>query len=220
MGDVGRILAVTGTQREAAVLRGLGLDVVAIGGSPTALDGALASFGAPLAAMISFGMAGALSPDLGLGDWVIGTSVTGGWQGFCDKDWAARLALQMPAAKRGPIFADGRLIAEPSEKQRIFQQAGAIAADMESHLVAQAAARMGVPFSVLRCISDEADSALPPAIAVAMRPDGRLALGAIFASIIRNPLQIPDLVRTSLCFNRAYLDMQSGVNAIGPRLIK
>lgn len=216
MGDVGRILAVTGTQREAAVLRGLGVDVVAIGGSAAALEAYLADKSGSLDAMISFGMAGALSPDLGLGDWVVGTGLAG--RADCDEFWASTLAGKLPAAKLGPVHADGHLIADPAEKSALYQETGAIATDMESHLVAQAAARMGIPFAVLRCISDEAGSALPPAIAVAMKVDGGLALGAILKSIARNPLQLPALFKTSLCFNRAYLDMQAGVRTLGPRL--
>jgi adenosylhomocysteine nucleosidase len=216
LGDVGRILAVTGTKREASVLRGLGVDVIAVGGSVAALEGALANARAPFAGMISFGMAGALNPDLGLGDWVIGTGLAGGAD--CEASWAKSLALHLPKAKLGPIYADGRLISDPAEKHAISQRTGALAADMESHLVAQAAAKAGVFFAVLRCISDEADFALPPAIAVAMKPDGGLALGAVLASIMRNPLQIPDLVKISLCFNRAFLDMQTGVKLLGPRL--
>jgi adenosylhomocysteine nucleosidase len=212
MGDVGRILAVTGTRREASVLRGLGVDVLAIGGSAGALEGTMDG----VAGIISFGMAGALDPALQLGDWVIGTGLAEGAN--CDVSWATALASHLPKAKLGHIYADGRLIADPSEKHGLFESTGALATDMESHLVAAAATRAGVPFAILRCISDEASSALPPAIEVAMKPDGGLALSAILGSILRNPLQIPDLVRTSLCFNRAYLDMQAGVQALGPHL--
>ena len=129
-----------------------------------------------------------------------------------------RSAAKLPAAKLGPIYADGRLIADPAEKSALYQQTGAMAADMESHLVAGAAARLGVPFAVLRCISDEADSALPPAIAVAMKPDGGLALGAIIKSILRKPLQMPDLLTALAGFNRASRLCNQESRAVGPRL--
>lgn len=214
MGDVGRIVAVTGTRREAMTLRGFDLEVLAIGGSAAALEAALGDIGVPLAAIFSFGMAGALSPKLGLGDWVIGTSVG---NVTCDPAWTDALAARLPKARLGPIHADGRLIADPTEKSRLFQRTGAIAADMESHLAARVAKQAGVPFAILRCISDEASSALPPAIAVAMKPDGSLALGAILKSVVTNPLQLADLLTTSLRFNRAYLDMQ-GLNRESPQL--
>ena len=40
---------------------------------------------------------------------------------------------------------------------------------MESHIVAQLAARMRLPFAVLRVIADPAERAIPPAALVGMR---------------------------------------------------
>ena len=90
---------------------------------------------------------------------------------------------------------------------------------MESHIAARAAAEAGLPFAIVRCISDEAGHALPPAIAVAMRPDGGLALGAILKSIIRNPGQVPDLLRTSCRISTAPMQpCAQARTALGPRL--
>ena len=210
MGDVIRVLAVTGTQREAAVLRGKGVDVLAIGGRPEGL----ARHSAPYAGIVSFGMAGALSPDLRIGDWVIGEHVCGAVEATCDKPWREALARALPDARTGAIYADGRLIGDPAEKRALHQGHGALAADMESHLAARAAAERGVPFAVLRCISDEAAHALPPAIAIAMRPDGGLALGAIAGSILAHPGQLAGLVAMLPRFGRAYASLRQGVRRI------
>ena len=205
-----RVLAVTGTRREASVLRGLGVKALAIGGSAEALDGALVEQGGSLAAIISFGMGGALGPDLELGDWVIGTGVCGAANALCDVEWTRNLSRHLPLARQGPCYADGRLIGDSKEKQRLYRTHGALVADMESHLVAKVAARLGIPFAILRCISDEAGADLPPAIAVAMRPDGRLALGAIVKSILTNPAQLPTLMRSTASFNRAFASLEVG----------
>ena len=85
---------------------------------------------------------------------------------------------------------------------------------MESHIVAQAAARAGIPFAILRCISDEARHALPPAMAVAMRPDGRLALASMFQSIVRNSAQLPQISRTMVRFVRAFSAFRQGAGAL------
>lgn len=206
------ILAVTGTRREAGVLRQAGVTAIAIGGSSGALDGALAAQGGALAAILSFGMGGALDPDLRIGDWVIGQRVCGTLEAECDAAWAAALARQLPGARLGACYADGRLIGDSQEKQKLWQDHCALAADMESHLVAAAAARIGIPFAILRCISDEAAVTLPPAIAVAMRPDGGLALGTIFKSILNNPAQLSKLVKSFVRFNRAFASLKSGAN--------
>jgi adenosylhomocysteine nucleosidase len=213
---LGHVVAVVGLRREAAVLRGLEVTIVAGGGAPDRLARELAQAAQGAAGIISFGMAGALAPDLRLGDWVIGERVA---HHPCDSHWSAALARRLPSARTGPIHADGRLIGDVAEKARLNRLSGALAADMESHVAAQVAAKLGLPLAVLRCISDEAASALPPAISVAMKPGGGLALGAVLASIASKPGQFPGLVRTIGGFNRAYRALRAGAAAAGPRLV-
>ena len=199
------------------MLAGLGVTVIAGGGDTERLAGELARQARGAAGIISFGMAGALDPTLRIGDWMIGTSLIGSWEGDCDGPWAKALAAHLPAAKSGICYGDGRLIADPAEKRALGKN-GAIVADMESHIAAEAAAMAGIPFAILRCISDEADAALPPAIGVAMRPGGGLALVAIIASILKNPSQVPELIGSSARFRSAYAAMQAGATAAGQRL--
>jgi nucleoside phosphorylase len=232
-------------KREASVLRGLGVDAIAIGGSGAALDAALVAHVGEFDSIISFGMGGALGPDLKLGDWVIGSSVISstspsgeglgwglsgscdlaakrqtppptpplkgrGFQSACDQHLIDSLEHRIPRARIGSVYADGRLIGDSCEKQSLFRKHGALVADMESHLVAKSAARIGSPFGILRCISDEAGADLPPAIAVAMHPDGSLALGSILKSILTNPAQMPELMRSTARFNRAFASLECG----------
>ena len=199
------------------MLGAAGLRIIPGGGNAERLAERLAREADGADGIISFGMAGALNPSLKLGDWVIGERLSGSFAAVCDPRWAAALAKCLPGARLGACHADGRLIADPAEK-RALGEGGALAADMESHIAARAAAEAGLPFAIVRCISDEAGHALPPAIAVAMRPDGGLALGAILKSIIRNPSQVPDLLRTSGNFKHAYAALRQGAQQIGPRL--
>jgi adenosylhomocysteine nucleosidase len=207
------------------VLAGPGLTVVPGGGDPERLAKRLASAAQGADAIISFGMAGALDSGLEIGDWVIGSAVVTSagpaagqtrWQ--CDEQWIAALARHLPHAASGPVYADGTLISEPMQKLAIGKASCALAADMESHIAARAAEQAGLPFAVLRCISDIATHALPPAIAVAMRADGGVALARVFTSILRKPSQVPDMMRTLASFKRAYNSLQYGAQAIGSRL--
>jgi adenosylhomocysteine nucleosidase len=218
MGNVAPIIAVTGTRREGNILAGLSTSVIAGGGDPALLEAQLAQAVKGAAAIVSFGMAGALDPELKIGRVIIGTRLTGSWEGDCDRKWAEVLAARIPGAKLGPCYADGRLISDASEKREIGRSTGAIAADMESHIAARIAADAGVPFAILRCISDEVDAGLPPAIALAMRPGGGLSLGAMLGSIIQNPGQFPALFRTLTRFRVAYTALQFGVGDAGVRL--
>lgn len=213
------VLVVTGTRREGAVLDGAGIKVVAGGGDAAFLARELTREAPGAVGIVSFGMAGALHPDLRIGDWVIGSSVMGQGAAFtCDPQWIAALSVKLPAARKGPVYADGRLIAAASDKISLHQRMGAFAADMESHLAARAAAEAGLPFAVLRCISDEAGVSLPPAIAVAMAPGGGLALGRIVMSVIRYPSQLTDIIHSVSGFRRAYAALSIGTRAVGTRL--
>jgi hopanoid-associated phosphorylase len=212
------VLVVTGLAREGAVLRGDGIELLAGGGTPERLAAELA-VKAPLAAgVVSFGMAGALDADLKLGQWVIGDRLAGTFACACDPAWVASLAQSLPGARVGRAYCDGRLIADPVEKRALAASHEAVVVDMESHIAAEAAAHFELPFVVLRCISDEADDRLPPAIAVAMRPGGGLALGAVLGSILGRPTQLPALIGTLSRFSRAYSALKAGARAVGPRL--
>lgn len=197
------------------MLRGLDVATIAGGGALDRLARDLAAAARHASGIISFGMAGALAPDLRLGDWVIGSRV-GAHE--CDQPWLDALSRRLPDARIGPIHADGKLIADPAEKANLHCASGSLAADMESHVVARVAAEAGLPFAVLRCVSDEAAAALPPAIAVAMKPDGGLALGAVLGSILRQPGQLPHLLHTVAGFNRAYGALGEGARRAGARL--
>ena len=212
------VIAVTGTRREGAVLRGDGLRVICGGGDPARLARELDEAAAGAAGIVSFGMAGALDPALAPGDWVIGDRLAGAGECSCDPAWVEALAKRMPAARIGPAWCDGKLVSTPAEKQALHARSGALIVDMESHIAAGVAVRSGLPFAVLRCVSDAADAALPPAIAVAMRPEGGLALGAVLGSVLAQPWQLPGLVSTAARFARAYRSLKAGTREVGPRL--
>ena len=90
-------------------------------------------------AIVSWGLAGALRDDLNIGDWVIGSGVSGGFEHDCDSDWVERVAAAFPGAHTGRFHADGHLADAPAK--RILGLGGRIAVDMESHI----AARVGPP---------------------------------------------------------------------------
>ena len=106
------------------------------------------------------------------------------------------LAKNLPDAQRGTVVGADSIIGSVPAKTALHAATGAIAVDMESHIAARVAARHDLPFAIVRTISDSADHALPPAALVGMTPDGGVALGAILASLARNPAQLPALIRT------------------------
>jgi nucleoside phosphorylase len=210
------LLVVTGTRREGALAAGPGVTVLAGGGDSARLAEDLTRLAPHACGIISFGTGGGLVPGLRLGDMVIGQALTGALTRDCDAAWAKALAQALPQAQIATVFANGALLATADAKASAAAS-GAIIADMESHLAGAAAARHVLPFAILRCISDLADAALPPAVAVAMRPDGGLALGAVLGSILRQPEQLPALIRTGIGFGRAFAGLRAGTRAVSPR---
>jgi adenosylhomocysteine nucleosidase len=212
----GPILVATGTKREAAALTQPGFIVIPGGGDPVQLRAKLLGAANGASGIMSFGFAGALDDSLKLGDWVIGSHVAGAFEATCDPVWARTLAAQLPGARIGACYADGRLISDALEKRALGERFGVLAADMESHIAAQVAAECGLPFAIVRCISDEANHVLPPAIAHAMRPDGGVDGWAMLRSMLREPQQLPRLAKTIGGFLRAMAALKQGAALIRP----
>jgi adenosylhomocysteine nucleosidase len=109
---------------------------------------------------------------------------------------------------RAPPIADivgvDAPLASAAEKSAVSLVTGAAAVDMESAIVARAAQRHGLPFVVLRVVADPAHRPLPSAALVAMREDGEIDLGAVFGAFVRNPGQLPALVRLGRDSKRAF----------------
>ena len=111
--------------------------------------------------------------------------------------WAMRTFFADVAGADAPV-------AGPAAKAALHALTGAAAVDMESAVVARAAARHRLPFAILRAIADPAHRALPPAALVAMRADGGIDLAAMLGALAREPRQLPALARLALDARRAF----------------
>jgi hopanoid-associated phosphorylase len=204
----GFAVAATGLRAEARIAeRSSGVKAVAGGGDEARLaallerailDGARG--------LISFGIAGALQPELTPGTCIIGTTVLN--QRFeADDAWMGRLLAVLPDARRGPIMGSSKAVADVNEKAALYQATGAVAVDMESHVVGRIAAAHGLPFAILRVIADDAGQQLPPAAVGGMKPDGTPDIAAVLKSLASQPSQLPDLIRTAFAARRAMAEL-------------
>ena len=238
------LLVACGLHREAAIIARPGVVVVAGGGDAARLERELEAAVAGATAILSCGVAGALDPALRAGDVVVGTlnhsrhpgpvpgstvpqnlrpeharhggprdepGVTEKGTGRAFIGWLVR---HLPEAHAGTIVGADTIIGSAAEKAALYAQTGAIAVDMESHIAARVAARHGLPFAILRTISDSADHALPPAALVGMNPDGSVALGAILKSLAKNPAQLPALLRTGRDAGAAFRNLGRALGAL------
>jgi adenosylhomocysteine nucleosidase len=204
--DSAPALCVCGLAAEAKIARRAGFAVV-VGAGDYARTVALVEAAVPRATcLVSFGIAGALSPDLRPGDIILSDEVIED-----DRRWVsdealrpriAALARQIGAIE-GPVLGARRIVATEAAKSRAWRETGALAVDMESGVVARAAAAVGIPFLVLRAVADPAGRVLPPAALVPLGPDGRPAILRIVASVLRQPSQLKGLLGLALEARRA-----------------
>ena len=212
------LLAVTGMQREAKLLRGR-CDV-AIAGSNNATLGAKieAAVNRGARAILSFGICGALSPELATGRVVVGTDVVAQAERWhADEAWSNALASWCGAESGILAGSDSVLLTEES-KGALLRQTGAVAADMESHLVARVASERGLPFAVLRAVSDAAHHTLPPAAAFALNKEGKVDYSAVMLSLLDEPSQFRALMRTARDTNTAMKALLRCLERLGPGL--
>lgn len=149
-------------------------------------------------AILSFGIAGALAPDLETGDCVVARGIVApACHGRCDEAWTTRLREQLRTSRFGDVAACDRPLASAAEKRALFEETHALAVDTESHVAAKVAIAHGLPFAIVRVIADTAARALPAAAGVALEPGGRVDLPAVLRSIVAAPSQLPLLARTA-----------------------
>jgi uridine phosphorylase len=163
-----------------------GVIVIAGGGDGARLERELDAAANGARIILSSGLAGALSQALVPGDLVLDGPVA----------LVAALREALPHAHVGAVVGSDVPLATVAAKAAAGRD-GALAVDMESHIARLVAARHGLPCLVARVISDGAAHALPPAALAGMRPDGGIAPGAVLASLLRNPAQLPALIRTA-----------------------
>jgi hopanoid-associated phosphorylase len=202
------ILAVTGLTREAEIAGTGGVVAVAGGGDAVGLVRKLDALHGDITGVISIGLGGALSPLLKVGDVVIADQIYfGGEKWKCDNLWRVALAAKLPGAHQGPLIGSNTILENAQAKAALYDATGALAVDMESQVAARFAAARGLTLAGLRIISDDASHVLPPAALVAMTPDGGIALGRVLWSVVKNPLQIPALIRTGRASSKAFAEL-------------
>ena len=210
-----KIGIVTGLKFEAAIINrwrgalGASAPMVEVAGADLerAQDKARSLVSRGAEALISFGVAGALSPDLPAGSLVLPSTVRNadGVRHACDEGWNARLAgsvLSNVTVSHADILSVGEPVTSAEEK-RALAASGAGAVDMESFGVAVAAQDHALPFIAVRAIADQADQDLPPSVADAVAPGGRINASTVLWSLLTNPGQIPDVLRLARQNSRA-----------------
>ena len=135
---------------------------------------------------VSAGFAGALLPAAAVGDVILATIVV---SGTLDRTWsqagpsiacedtarrsvlAAGIELGV-AVRSGPVLSLPTVVCRAVEKQQLSRLTGAVALDMESAAIGHVARSQGVPFAVIRTVSDVAGEDLPLDFNAFLKPWG------------------------------------------------
>jgi adenosylhomocysteine nucleosidase len=160
-------------------------------------------------AVVGAGIAGALSPGLGAGAIVASSRI----RDSSGEAPAPDARLLSRALEAGAAAATLLTVATPvtaaAEKRRLAASLeGASAVDMESAAWARVAASRGIPYLVVRSISDEAEEDLPDYLAACMGEDGTIRRGAVVARALARPSRIRELFR----LRRRVLDCARGLS--------
>ncbi len=158
-------------------------------------------------ALVSVGCAAGLVPDVRPGALVLPAEMRSarGEVYPADAEWRAALLEGLKNQinpLHGHIVGVDRVIGS-AEKRALHQRTGAVAADMESVIVAQAARRRGLPVIALRVVSDAADDDVPDALLDTIDEFGRPRYGTLTGALLRRPRDVGALARLRRGFNEA-----------------
>ncbi len=213
------MIVVVGLAFEARIAAGPGSQIICGGDGRNLAETISRAIAGGCRGLLSFGVAGGLDPALAPGTCVIGSAVLAGQQRMAmDHRWSQRLLQTIPDPVHGALLGVPAPVATPEAKRALYLRTGAVAVDMESHIVAKIAAAHGVPMAAIRVITDPAVRAIPMAGLVAMRPNGTIDVGAVLCSLMKKPRDLAGLMRLALDARAARATLRRGRKLLGPEL--
>lgn len=172
--------------------------------------------------VLSIGCAGALSPNVRVGDAVIADRIV---DGASDETAYAPSSRLVHAARdcckdlnfhfhSGTTVSVPEVAATKEAKGNLAAKHGAIAVDMETAQVAAWAERIGAPMLALRTISDASNDRIPPEIGTIVDPHGKLRPARAVALFARKPHLLPEAVRLKRNLDRSLQALKKIVLAL------
>lgn len=159
-------------------------------------------------ALVSFGVAGALDPNLRPGDLIIPESIHSGEVSQHEGqepptypvslDWRNRLLELLPphlSIAGGILAASPGVLTTAKAKLELGATTGACAVDMESSAIAEVAAKAGVPFLAIRAITDPVEYSPPAALLHAIQPEGSINTIHLLTLLFQRSVSFSTLLR-------------------------
>jgi hopanoid-associated phosphorylase len=167
--------------------------------------------------LLSFGLAGALDPDLRTGVVLLPQDVRdeSGQVHTTYGPWRERLAAHARARADSQVRMGGVLLSvlepltNPVSKSQARWQSGASAVDMESFAIASVAVEKGVSFAVVRVVIDTALDTVPASITQATNAYGEANYARLAAGLLRAPTELAALLRLARRYRVAMQTLRS-----------
>lgn len=155
-------------------------------------------------ALLSFGVAAALSSELTSGHIVVPAVII-------DRDgtllpthpgWRERVCAKATFDTR-PIIEATAVLGTPEQKRELAATTHAVAADMESAAVARVAQSAGAPFIAVRAIADDLDTAVPAWLTQGIDERGRIRPGPMALQLLTHLPEVGRVLRLARGFTVA-----------------
>jgi adenosylhomocysteine nucleosidase len=152
-------------------------------------------------ALVSWGMAGGLDPDLDAGAICLPREVVApdGVRFATSSSWRETLMASIVSSRpvtSGALLTSLHPIAGIAAKAAARRETGAVAVDMESSAVAEVAVASHVPFLAVRVIVDTALDSIPDSVTAASA-SGQVRIARLLTGLVRSPGDLMALVRLS-----------------------
>ena len=142
-------------------------------------------------ALLVVGVAGAISPDLAVGDLVAIDSVRDEHGEIPSPDASLlQRALTSKNVVQGGVVSVDKIVVDAAAKQALWQSVGGgpfQVVDLESATYARLATEKGIPYFVLRAVSDTASESLPLDFNAFRSSDGSINRGKVARHLIFHP---------------------------------
>ncbi|MDT8364148.1 MAG: purine phosphorylase [Nitrosomonas sp.] len=167
-----------------------------------------------VAALISFGVAGALDANMRPGDLVVPATIVAEQTYSTDAHLRTNIMHCLPGNMKvvgGTLAVSRQVLTSEQEKLALATRTSACAVDMESGAIAAAAADKNIPFVAVRAITDPVQYSPPAALLGALHADGRVRPLPLLALLLRRQVQLAELLRLGSGMRAASATLKSAI---------